>query len=52
MGTIFTATAFLVRSPSPMGRLTRQEKPLPAQGLTNQHQAAQQMPAWEGKILG
>lgn len=49
MGTIFTATAFLVRSPSLMGRPTWQEKPLPAQGLTNQHQAAQ--PAREGRSL-
>lgn len=51
MGTIYTAAAFLVRSPSPMGRPTQQEKPFPAQGLTNQHQAAQQMPALEGRSL-
>lgn len=51
MESICTATAFLVRSPSPMGRLTQQDKPLPAQGLTNQHQAAQQIPAWEGRSL-
>lgn len=51
MGTIYTATAFLVRSPSLMGRLTQQEKPFPAQGLTNQHQAAQQIPAQEGRSL-
>lgn len=32
----------------PMGRQTQQEKPLPAQGQPNQHQAAQQMPVKEG----
>lgn len=51
MGTIYIATAFLVRSPSPMGRPTWQEKLFPAQSLTNQHQAAQQMPAREGRSL-
>jgi len=51
METIYTATAFLVRSPSPVGRPRWQEKPLPEQDLTNQRQAAHQMPAQEGRSL-